>query len=193
MVKLVALGAFEGVTLGAVGGVVLSEVDVAGAVSVAPLAGQEAAVDAALRAVGLGFPAPGQVVGSGDRRAIWAGRGRALVIGGVPGLDGLAAVTEQGDGIAALVVQGATVEAVLARLVPMDLRLRAFPVGATARTFVNHMTAQVTRVAEDAVEVMVMRSMARTLVHECARRRWGSRRGGDGRGACKHAPYGAAA
>lgn len=166
MVKLVALGAFEGVALGAVGGVTLAEVDVAGAVSVAPLAGQGATVDAALKAVGLGFPAPNQVVGTGARRAIWAGRGRALVIGGVPALDGIAAVTEQGDGIAALVVQGAAVEAVLARLVPMDLRLRAFPAGATARTFVNHMTAQVTRVAEDAVEIMVMRSMARTLVHE---------------------------
>jgi sarcosine oxidase subunit gamma len=166
VVKLVALGAFEGVALGAVGGVVLSEVDVAGAVSVAPLAGQEAAVDAALKAVGLGFPAPGQVVGAGDRRAIWAGRGRAWVLGGVPGLDGLAAVTEQGDGIAALVLRGAGVEAVLARLVPMDLRLKVFPVGATARTFVNHMTAQVTRVADDAVEIMVMRSMARTLAHE---------------------------
>ena len=152
MVKLVALGAFGEAELGSVGGVVLSEVDVTGAVSVAPLAGQAAAVDAALKAVGLGFPAPNQVVGSGARRAIWAGRGRALVIGGVPPLDGIAAVTEQGDGIAALEVRGSAVEAVLARLVPMDLRLRAFPVGATARTFVNHMTAQVTRVAEDAVD-----------------------------------------
>jgi sarcosine oxidase subunit gamma len=166
VVKLVALGAFGGAELGAVGGVVLTEVDVSGAVSVAPFAGQEAAVDAALRALGLGFPAVNQVVGTGAVRAVWAGRGRALVIGAAVALDGLAAVTEQGDGIAALVVEGAAAEAVLARLVPMDLRAGVFPVGTTARTLVNHMAAQVSRVGENAFEIMVMRSMGRTLVHE---------------------------
>jgi sarcosine oxidase subunit gamma len=88
------------------------------------------------------------------------------VIGASVDLTGLAAVTAQGDGIAALEVRGAAAEAVLARLVPMDLRAAVFPVGRTARTLVNHMAAQVTRVGENAFEIMVMRSMARTLVHE---------------------------
>lgn len=167
MVRLVARSAFAEDELGPVGGVVLSESDVADAWSVAPFAGQAGAVDAALRAEGLGFPAPNQMLGQGARRALWAGRGRALVIGAVPaGLETMAAVTAQGDGIAALVLRGAAGEAVLARLVPMDLRKKVFPPGTTARTFVNHMSAQVTRLDSETFEIMVMRSMARTLVHE---------------------------
>jgi sarcosine oxidase subunit gamma len=168
VVKLVARSALQGEALGAVGGVVLSEADVAGAWSIAPFLGQTEAVDAALRALGLGFPAPGQVIAAGQARALWTGRGRALVEGVEipPGIETLAAVTAQGDGIAALVISGPDAEAVLARLVPMDLRARAFPEGATARTMVNHMAAQVTRVGAQAFEVMVMRSMGHTLIHE---------------------------
>ncbi|MCC5975705.1 MAG: sarcosine oxidase subunit gamma, partial [Rubellimicrobium sp.] len=36
----------------------------------------------------------------------------------------------------------------------------------TARTLVGHMTASVTRVAGEAFEIMVMRSMAGTLLHD---------------------------
>lgn len=168
MVKLVARSALAGEELGPVGGVVLTEVDVAGAWSVAPFAGRTEAVDAALRGLGLGWPSPGQVIGAGGLRAIWAGRGRALILGAeIPaGIQTLGAVTAQGDGIAALVVEGGAAEAVLARLVPMDLRAAAFPAGRTARTMVNHMAAQVSRVGGEAFEIMVMRSMGHTLVHE---------------------------
>lgn len=168
MVKLVARSALAGEEMGAVGGVVLREVDVAEAWSVAPFAGRTGEVDAALRAVGLGFPAPNGVIWAGAARAIWAGRGRALIVGvGIPeGIQGLAAVTAQGAGIAALEVSGAQAEAVLARLVPVDLRAAVFPEGRTVRTMVNHMAAQVSRVGAEAFEIMVMRSMGHTLVHE---------------------------
>jgi len=169
VVKLVARSPLAGETLGPVGGVVLTEADVTGAVSVAPFAGRMTEVDALLRgALGVGFPAPGEMLRAGTARALWTGRGRALVIGApLPeGLGAMAALTEQGDGLAALVVSGPATEAVLARLVPMDLRATAFPEGRTARTLVGHMAAQVTRVGADAIELMVMRSMGHTLVHE---------------------------
>ena len=83
----------------------------------------------------------------------------------LPDLEG-AAQTDQTGANAVLRVEGPAVEAVLARLVPLDLRATAFPVGQTARTMVAHMMASVTRVGDAAFEVMVMRSMARTLVHD---------------------------
>ena len=85
-----------------------------------------------------------------------------------PGLDGLAAVVDLSDAQVCVLVEGPAARDVLARLVPLDLRDVAFPEGATARSLVNHMTATLTRVAPDAWEVMAMRSMAGTLVHELA-------------------------
>jgi heterotetrameric sarcosine oxidase gamma subunit len=169
VVRLVARGALAGETLGPVGGVVLTEPEIGEAWSVAPFHGKEAAVGAALRkACGLGFPAPNTALAAGGVRALWSGRGRALVIGAPPpaGLGKLAAVTLQGDGIAALRVEGAMAETVLARLVPVDLRLARFPPGTTARSVVGHMAAQVTRLGPEEFEIMVMRSMGHTLVHE---------------------------
>jgi sarcosine oxidase subunit gamma len=90
-----------------------------------------------------------------------------LVVGrAVPDLSGLAAVVEQGDGIACVVLEGPIVRDVLARLVPLDLRNRAFPEGATARTQLNHMAVTLSRVGAEAYDVMAMRSMAATLVRE---------------------------
>jgi len=54
----------------------------------------------------------------------------------------------------------------LARLTPIDLRKTTFKRGHTARTLIGHMTGSITCVGADAFEVMVMRSMAHTLVHE---------------------------
>ncbi len=171
MVKLVARSPLAGETLGPVGDVVLSEADVSLATSIAPFAGRAREVDALLRgALGIGLPAPAETLQAGGVRALWTGRGRALVIGAAmpDGLAAMAAVTEQGDGIAALVITGPAAEEVLARLVPIDLRAASFPLDRTARTLVGHLSAQVTRVGQDAFEVMVMRSMGRTLVHEIA-------------------------
>lgn len=169
MVRLVARTALADEDLGPVGGVLLTEVVLEQAWSVAPFRGQEGAVDAALRAAfGLGFPMPNKELRDDPHRVIWMGRGRALVVGAAlpAGIGEVAAVTEQGDGIAALRIEGEAVEAVLARLVPVDLRAGVFPEGTTARTLVGHMIAQVTRIGPQAFEIMVMRSMGHTLVHE---------------------------
>ena len=160
MVRLTERTACAGLLPVTVGTVALTEVAMGPVALVAPFRGQEAAVGAAL---GCGWPGPGEVL---DGRVIWAGQGRALVCGAVPALAGLAAVTDQSDAAAVVRVEGTEAEAVLARLVPIDLRAAALPQGRTARTLVGHMTAQVTRAGPQAFDIMVLRSMAGTLVRE---------------------------
>ncbi len=167
MVRLVATDPFDGALPARVGGVELTASPVEGAVLIAPHRGAEAKVGAILqKSRGLPFPGPGETARAGAARILWAGPDRALLIGAdLPeGVTEHAAVTDQGDGIAALTIAGPRVEAVLARLVPIDLRPTAFPQGRTARTLVGHMTASVTRTGEEAFEIMVMRSMAGSLL-----------------------------
>jgi heterotetrameric sarcosine oxidase gamma subunit len=166
--RLIAKTPLEGVLPVAAEGAALSETLLDRAVAIAPFRGKERAVSGALKELGLGFPAPGKTSHKGEARIIWWGRGQALLIGAPPpvALDGIAALTEQADGLAALRLEGPCAEAALARLVPLDLRATAFPRGATARTMLYHMTCSVTRVGPQAFEILVMRSMGRTAVHD---------------------------
>jgi len=165
--RLISKSPLAGLVPVEVGGLTLSEVETGPVTSVAPFKGKQTAVSKALKAaVGLGMPKVGRMDSKGEARALWAGRGRALVMGvALPDLEG-AALTDQTGANAVLRIEGPAVDAVLARLVPLDLRATAFPVGQTARTMVGHMMASVTRVGDAAFEVMVMRSMAQTLVHD---------------------------
>lgn len=138
--------------------------------AIAPFPGRLAEVDAALQAMGLGFPKPGASVASEGARAVWAGRATAFLMGAAPpeGLTEHAALTDQSDGWAGLQLTGAGAEAVLARLIPLDLRAPAFPPGSAARSLLNHMPCLVLRVADAAFELFTYRSMAGTAVHELA-------------------------
>jgi heterotetrameric sarcosine oxidase gamma subunit len=60
-------------------------------------------------------------------------------------------------------VAGRDAEALMARVVALDLRESAFPVGAFAATGGHHLMLKVRRTAPDAFEVFVMRSFARHL------------------------------
>lgn len=156
----------EPVTIGAAR---LAEARVEAITWVAPFAGQERAVSAALKeAAGLTFPKPGRVSRSKTARALSVGAGQALVLGPEVAVEGAACVA-QGSAWAILALSGEDARAVLARLTPVDLRDAAFPVNATARTLIGHMTASLTRVGENAWEIMVFRSMAATLVHDLTR------------------------
>ena len=168
MARLIAKTPLEDVLPVAVEGATLSELALDRAVAIAPYRGKERAVSAALKQLGLGFPAPGKTAQKGEARILWWGRGQALLIGAAPPalLEGLAALSEQADGLAALRLEGPFAEAALARLVPLDLRAAAFPKGATARTMLFHMTSSVTRVGANAFEILVMRSMGRTAAHD---------------------------
>jgi heterotetrameric sarcosine oxidase gamma subunit len=135
--------------------------------SVAPFAGQDKAMAKALKSMGLTFPAPNRTVTKGDATLIWTGRGQAFLLNAdAAPLAETAALTDQSDGWAALALQGPAATDILARLIPLDLRLPAFPVGRTARTGLNHMNLILWRTAPYAFTLMVFRSMAQTAWHE---------------------------
>jgi heterotetrameric sarcosine oxidase gamma subunit len=162
--RLVALSPCAGLLPLTAGSVTLSEVLPEAITSVAPFTGREAAVSAALQAsVGAEFPAPNRWTG-GATRIVWTGPGQAMALGARVAPEG-AALTDQSDAWAAMRLEGAGAEAVLARLVPVDLRRAQFPEGHAARTLLHHMTCTIMRVDEAAFEIMVFRSMAGTAVH----------------------------
>lgn len=165
MPELIAKSALEGRSE-TLGGVTLSEVDVGPITSVAMLPGGAKSVAKGLKTLGLAMPEPGTFSEKKGARIVWTGREQAfLTSADCPALDG-AAVTDQSDGWTVLGLSGAGAADVLARLVPMDLRLGALPVGRVVRTQLNHMNVVILRVGDHAFEIMVFRSMARTAWHE---------------------------
>lgn len=150
------------------GGVTLAEANLGPITAIAPFPGQVAAVDRALKPLGLTFPAPNASAAKGDARLLWTGREQAFLIGvaAPEGLAGVSAVTDQSDGWAALHLQGPGAEAVLMRLVPLDLRALSFPPGRCTRAGLNHMHVVLWRSGLDAFTLLVFRSMARTAWHE---------------------------
>lgn len=149
------------------GGVTLSELSNARITSLAPLKGKSRAVGAALKAVGLGWPGPGQSKTVGSASILWTGMDQAFLIGADPGaLEGLAALTDQSDGWARMRLSGPGAEQVLTRLVPLDLRPSVFAEGQMARTSLNHMIMILLRSGAGSFDIMVFRSMAGSAVHE---------------------------
>ena len=165
MPEPIAKTALEGRSA-ALGGVTLAELAVGPILSVAVLPGGAKAVARGLKALGLAMPDPGSFGEKKGLRIVWTGRDQAFLIGiGSVAIEG-AAVTDQSDGWAVLGLSGVGATDVLARLVPLDLRLAAFPVGRVARSGLNHMNAVILRTGDYAFELMVFRSMARTAWHE---------------------------
>ena len=117
---------------------------------------------------GMAWPAPNRSTGRADARAVWFGRAHIVLVGPIadPKLAAHAALTDQSDAWAVVRLEGPATVDVLARLVPIDLRQSAFKRGHTARTELQHMSASITRVGDQAIQVMVFRSMAQTLVHD---------------------------
>jgi sarcosine oxidase subunit gamma len=150
-----------------VGAMTLTALPWARITSVAPLAGQAGAVAAALKGMGLGWPAPNTSARNGADAVLWTGRDQAFLIGQDPApLAGIAALTDQSDGWAVLSLAGEGHVAALARLVAVDMADAAFPPGSVARTGLNHMMAVFHRPDARSVTIMVFRSMAATAVHE---------------------------
>lgn len=167
MPDLIAKSPLDGTPPLSLGDATLSEVPPGRITSVAPLKGGEKALRTALKAMGLGFPAPNRFLAKGDARIVWTGRDQAFLIGGDPaGLGVHAALTDQSDGWATLRIEGEAAADVLARLLPIDLRPAAFPAGHAARTPLNHMASVVMRTAPRGFEIMMFRSMAHSAWHE---------------------------
>lgn len=150
-----------------IGTVTMTEITQGQITSVAPFAGAEKQVSDILKpTLGVGFPAAGRRLHKGDTVALWVGPSMALIFGKVPDLQGKAAVVDQTDAQAIGQISGVAAVDILARLVPVDLRRATFKTGRTVRTLIGHMPGSVTRISANVIEVMVMRSMAGTLVHE---------------------------
>ncbi len=166
MANLIALTPCHDLLPVTIGRISVTEITPAQLMSIAPFAGKQKAVTAQLKVqVGLGLPAANRCVSKDNVRVSWFGHGVWLVNADVA-LNGLAAVTDQTDAWAVIAIAGDGIEDVLARLVPIDLRASHFLVGFTARTMLGHMNVAITRKGARAFEIMVMRSMAGTLVHD---------------------------
>ncbi len=162
MAKLIALTPCAGLLPISLGKIAVTEVLPDRLMSVAPFAGQNKAVSAKLKShVGAVLSGLNRRIGG----VTWFGHGTWMVAGDVA-LDGLAAVTDQSDAWAVVAISGAGSEDVLARLVPIDLRATVFKKNHVAKTMLGHLSVTITRTAANTFEIMVMRSMAQTLVHD---------------------------
>ncbi|MEO0938939.1 MAG: sarcosine oxidase subunit gamma [Pseudomonadota bacterium] len=165
MAELIARTPCEGLLPRPIGDAVLEEVDLGVLTSVAPYKG---ASDPLKNTHGMAFPAPNRATGKAGARAIWFGRGMALLAGPAPdpAMAAHAALTDQSDAWACVTLSGAAAEDVLARLVPIDARAATFKRGHTARTQLQHINVSLTRIGADSFLILGFRAMAGTLVHD---------------------------
>ncbi|MEE9427076.1 MAG: sarcosine oxidase subunit gamma [Paracoccaceae bacterium] len=167
MVNLVAVsGIGEQLPL-EIGSCKLVELQVPEITSIALGKGQQKAVSADLKkSYGLAFPAANRVTQKNGVRCTWTGPGQAFLVGTSAKILKGAALTDQSDGWVVMRLQGMDAEAVLARLIPLDLRALVFKNNHTARTLLNHVSVSISRNDEFTFELMVFRSMATTAISE---------------------------
>ena len=168
MVELVAQSPCGNALPVTIGRVSMAEVDLGPLTLIQPFESQAAAMDDCVkRDIGLTLPKSNRSTSNSNARLIWFGHDSYLLAGGqAPDLTALAAVSDQSDAWACVEVSGDTVEDVLARLVPVDLRASAFPMDATVRTLIGHISAALTRTGDNRILILVFRSMARSLVED---------------------------
>lgn len=172
MVELLAKTPCEGLLPITVGDVSLIEVLPVSLTMLTARKGRfEACSERLKSAHGMAMPKPNRATGTAAARAIWFGHDQVLLVGPAPNwsLQNEATVVDQSDAWAVVKLEGAGAEDVLARLVPVDLSMATFKRGHTARTMLGHMTVSITRVGEQAFQIMAFRSMAKTLVHDLQR------------------------
>lgn len=164
-----------GRTIG-VAGVHISEItDVAGLAIVARK-GRTADVAAVLsRHVGSDVPDAAKRIAGNGLAISGMGPGQWFAIAPRPGngtpldtlradLDGLAAVTDQGDGRVILEVSGARARDALAKGIPVDLDASVFQVGDLAQTSASHIGLQIALIDEAPMfEIVSPRSTAASL------------------------------
>ena len=145
-------------------------------VSVAvPLGGEAALAEALKTAFGLAMPEPRMTSEAGEYRAIRMTPDQLLLAfrRETPDADpfvrealgGAGYTTDQTDTLVALEVSGPDALAALERICPVDLDASAFPVGASARTVMEHMGATIVRTGEDGFLLLSAASSARSFLH----------------------------
>ncbi len=115
-----------------------------------------------------GYPAPGSWVQRGAARLVATGPGQWTALGPFDPPES-AAVADQTDAWAAMILVGAGAPDVLARLTSVDLRVGRFDTGAAARTLLGHVAVTLLCIGEGRYEILVPRSMAGTAVHDLRR------------------------
>ena len=171
MVKLTARSpAAERLPL-TIGEVTIREEDASALTLLTPLGDPDetGAAEALKAAHGMAWPAANRVTGREGARALWFGHpGKALLMGPAPdaALGGSMVVVDQSDGWCVVRLDGPAAREVLARVVPLDLRASVFRRGHAARTLIGHMPGALARLGDESWQILVFRSMARTLVHE---------------------------
>ncbi len=169
MDKLTALSPCAGLLPLTIGAAEVVEVEPGRLTSVAPCNGQQGKLSRAMKAAhGVAYPHANGLTRGRDTSAIWFGHAQAMLVGPAAdaGLAKCAALTDQSDAWAVVILSGDAAEDVLARLVPVDVRMAHFPVGMAVRTQLQHLSVSLARVEEGAFQIMAFRSMARTLVHD---------------------------
>lgn len=169
MADLIARSPCEGLLPMSVGTVTLTEINPVYLSSLSASAGNEVGLSESLLSThGVALPKPNRSTAKKGVRAIWFGHNQIMLMGSAPdtSLGKFASVTDQSDGWAVVQIEGSQAEAVLARLVPIDLRQSTFKRGHCARTTVQHMQASILRLGEQSFQIMVFRSMAQSLVHD---------------------------
>ncbi|WP_425044011.1 sarcosine oxidase subunit gamma [Primorskyibacter sp. S87] len=169
MDKLVARTPGEGMLPLTIGKMDVKEVDPGTMTALLPFNEKEAVLSTALEQLhGMSFPAPNRATGKQGARAIWFGRGQAMLLGPEPdtSLADHAALVDQSDAWAVVDLNGDGAVDVLARLVPVDLRQPHFRRGHTVRSQLGHMTASITRLGDERFRILVFRSMIGTLIHD---------------------------
>lgn len=145
------------------GGVDLGVIAPGRITSVAPFAGQEKAVSAALeRAVGLGLPGVGASAAKDGAEVLWFQPGQWLVLGAEIALEG-AALTDQSDGWVGVTLRGDGTTDLMARLCEPDVG--SLGPGTVLRTDIRHAMALVV-VRDGGYDLYFMRSFVRHIAHE---------------------------
>ena len=171
MLKLIAKSPFEGLLPISCGSVSLSEYAVDCITLIASNKGNQKQLSDELKAAhGMTLPVPNRMTGRAGARCVWFGQ-QYFLMGPKPdpSLNNVARLTDVSDGYAVAHLEGAGIENVLARLVPIDVSDIVFKRGQTARTLVQHMTASISRISDTAFQIIAFRSMAATLVHDIER------------------------
>ena len=116
---------------------------------------------------GLAIPRVGRATGREGARALWFGQ-HTLLVGAKPDekLTNFGILTDQSDAWVILRMSGGSIEDVLMRLSPVDVRLKVFKSGDVVRTSLMHVNVTLHRVGTDTIDVYGFRSMAKTLCHE---------------------------
>ena len=123
----------------------------------------------------LGMPEPRMSVVSGGMRAIRTAPDQIFLVfpHATPDaetvvqakLKGAGYTTDQTDNWVVLDISGPGTLAALERLCPLDLDSNAFPIGASARTVMEHMGAMILRMAADRFLLLSASSSARSFLH----------------------------